>query len=384
MTAIKINNNQSLAHQDNREALKMFNQKGILTVGQAGDDNFLKMNNTAPMITTPNINANLGVLNYIDPKAVEILTATMTADMIAKPQKIGYWGLNSYTFNVKEHMGIVSPDDGTANDTKRSTTNVSQVLRGCKAFAGYWGNNDLARSQYSQMKIDLQAEDVKSLMQALNINRNMVFFNGVAETFNTPLPVYGLINDPKLPSYKVVENNGIDDNNQPTTSWKYKNPNQISNDVCVAAFGDLNTKSGGLVNTGFANRRGKLKLAVSNNALVYLNQMQNIGYSWVSARKLIEDNLPGIEIIACPELDGINNNSDVFYLIYEEEAYGDTLANLYVEMARAYPIFTQHSEISQKISQLIAGCVVKVPMFITRWTGIKDDTNTQNKQSYFN
>lgn len=383
MTKININNNQSLAHEDNREALKIFNQKGIITVGQAGDDNALRMNNTAPMITTPNINANLGVLNYIDPKSVEVLTATMTADMIAKPQKIGYWGLNSYTFNVKEHMGIVSPDDGTSNDVKRATTNVSQVLRGCKAFAGYWGNNDLERSQYSQMKIDIQAEDVKSLMQALNINRNNVFFNGVAETFNTALPVYGMINDPKLPAYQVVEANGVDPNNTATTLWKYKNPNLISNDVCVYAFGDLNAKSGGLVNTGLANGRGKLKLVVSNASLVYLNQMQSIGTSWVSARTLIENNLKGIEIIASPELDGVNNGSDVFYLIYEEEAYGDTLSNLYVEMARAYPIFTRHSEISQKISQLLAGCVVKIPMFITRWSGI-ENTTARNTVSYFN
>ena len=373
---MECNKNKSLNSFENAELLKVFNSKRILTIGSAGDDMMLKANNTAPMISTPNINANLGVLNFIDPEAIEILTAVMTADMIAKPRQIGFWGMNSYTFNVKENLGIVSPDDGSANDTKRTTSNVSQFLRGCKAFAGYWGNTDLQRSQYGQMKVDIQAEDVKSLMQALNINRNMVFFNGVAETFNTQLPIYGLTNDPQLPAYDVVRDYGSG------TQWANKNPNQISNDICVDAFGKLNKKSGGLVSTGIANGRGKLKLAVSNSSIVYLNQMQSVGNSWVSAKKLIEDNLKGIEIIACPELDGVSNNSDVFYLIYEENAYGDTVSNLYVEMARAYPIFTQHSEISQKISQLIMGCVVKRPMFIVRYTGINDNTVVENKTTY--
>lgn len=381
---MKCNKNVSITHKDNREFLKTCNSKGILSVGYGNDEKLLKISNTAPMVSTPNINANLGVLNYIDPVAIEILTAVQTADMIAKPRKIGFWGLNSYTYNIKERMGKVSPDDGSANDTIRSTSNVSQVLRGVKAFAGYWGNNDLARSQYSQMQIDLQAEDVHGLMQALAINRNMVFFNGVRETWNTnngiSLPVYGFINDPKLPAYQIVKQN----NQNNSTQWKDKTPNEISNDVCVYAYGNLNKKSGGIVNTGRSNGRGRLKLCLSNASLVYLDQMQTIGNSWVSARQLIENNLKGIEIIACPELDGVNNNSDVFYLVYEEEAYGETMANVYVEMARAYKVFEKHSEISQKISQLIGGCVVKRPEFITRWTGINNNTDTQNKLTYFN
>lgn len=367
---IKINNNVPLSHIDNRQAFQVLNQKGIIGIGTPGDDKPNKIYNAAPMITTPNINANLGVLNYIDPECVEVLVAEQTADLIAKPKKVGFWGQNSYTFNIKEHFGIVSPDDGSANNTKKSSTNVSSVIRGCKIFAGYWGSNDIIKSQYSQMQIDIQSEDVKSLMNGLSINRNNIFFTGVKETWNNNqiMPIYGFLNDPNMPAYNLVINNSAGT----STQWAKKTPNEIYNDICVYAFQDLKKKAKRF--TTF--KSGKFKLVVSNSASVYLNAVQTIGESWISARTLVERAIPGIEIIESPELDSANNGSDVFYLIYEDSKFGDTVSNPYVEMARAYPIFTQHSEISQKISQCIMGCVTRIPMFISRWTGINDNTET--------
>ena len=53
------------------------------------------------------------------------------------------------------------------------------------------------------------------------------------------------------------------------------------------------------------------------------------------------------------------------------EADGNaTILNSYVEMARAYPIFQKDSVVSQKISAATSGCVVQVPMLITRVTGV--------------
>lgn len=365
---IKINNNVPLSHIDNRQAFRALNEKGILTIGSATEK--IAMNNASPMISTPNINANLGVLNYIDKEAVEILVSPQTSDLISTPRKIGYWGMNSYTFNIKEHLGIVSPDDGSANDSKGSKTNISQVIRGCKYFCGYWGTNDLAKSQYSQMQVDIQADDVKSLMNGLSINRNNIFFTGVKETWNqnNVYPIYGLLNDPQLPAYKVVANNSAGN----STQWKNKTPNEISNDICVYAWGDLVSKSKGLCKL----KKGKLKLVVSNSAYTYLNLTQAVGNSWISAKMLVEQTLEGIEIINSPELDAGNNGSDVFYLIYEDSSYGDTVSNCFVEMARAYPIFQKDSETSQKISQGVMGCITKIPMFISRWTGINDNTET--------
>ena len=365
---IKINNNVPLSHIDNRQAFRTLNEKGILTIGSATEK--IAMNNASPMISTPNINANLGVLNYIDKEAVEILVSPQTSDLISTPRKIGYWGMNSYTFNIKEHLGIVSPDDGSANDSKGSKTNISQIIRGCKYFCGYWGTNDLAKSQYSQMQVDIQADDVKSLMNGLSINRNNIFFTGVKETWNQNniYPIYGLLNDPQLPAYKVVANNSAGN----STQWKNKTPNEISNDICVYAWGDLVSKSKGLCKL----KKGKLKLVVSNSAYTYLNLTQAVGNSWISAKMLVEQTLEGIEIINSPELDAGNNGSDVFYLIYEDSSYGDTVSNCFVEMARAYPIFQKDSETSQKISQGVMGCITKIPMFISRWTGINNNTET--------
>ena len=73
------------------------------------------------------------------------------------------------------------------------------------------------------MQIDIQSEDVKSLMNGLSINRNNIFFTGVKETWNNNqiMPIYGFLNDPNMPAYNLVINNSAGT----STQWAKKTPN---------------------------------------------------------------------------------------------------------------------------------------------------------------
>lgn len=375
MTTYNVNKNEALSSKSNREFLTDMLNKGVLGIGNYGD-NVSRAFNSAPMITQANINANLGTFAYLDPETVETLLLPLAADKIVKPKQKGNWSTESIITQLEEGYSPISPDDGSANDTIKTTYNVSRIIRGTKRFAGYWGVNDVEMEKYSQEKIDIRAKTSKMLMTGLNINRNSIFFKGVPETFGSQLPVYGLLNDPNLNPYNIVKTNA----GGTSTYWKDKTANEIANDVVFGALGVLIKNAGDLI----SKDRGTFKLVLATNSANYLQQRSNVAYEWETAEDKIRKSIPNLEIITASELNGAFNGEDVFYLIYQYEGYGETLENIYCEMAHAYPIFTHHSEVSQKISQLVGGCIVKRPMFIARFGGINNETNEQNFNTYFN
>lgn len=379
MLSFDVNNNVSIENTENRKMFNALMEKGIISYGTPGDEySSSRVFNAAPAVTTPNVNVPLGAMNYIFPQDIEIRTAIKTADKIATRQKIGEWGGSKMiTIKVKEFNGQVTPDDGFANSTSRSTVNYSYITRGVFPFAGYWGNTDMGRTTAAAFGEDLKSDDVASLMSSLAIAQNQIFFTGVKEknlkTVGVDNPVYGLLNEPNLDGYNTVANNGIDPSGNKSTYWEYKTVNQIYNDVLIAYKELINKSGGNIVSEGISSLKGKIKLAISLGTYYLLKTVQSTGTQWISAYELIKNNL-GLQdedIIPVPQFNGAYNNEDVFYLIYEETGvYGPTILNIYQELIRAYPIFQQHSEISQKIASQVSGCIVRYPMFVTRYTGI--------------
>ena len=149
-------------------------------------------------------------------------------------------------------------------------------------------------------------------------------------------------------------------------TWATKSPEAIANDI-TNAYAQLNTQSTGLVGEGVESGRGKLKLAVASEAFPHLNRANTYGKT---ANAILQETYGDrLEIVSVPQFSNANSNADVFYLIYEEAGY-ETIINSYVEMARAYPLFTKDSTVSQKISAATSGCIVQYPMFVVRYTGI--------------
>lgn len=350
---IKVNNEVSLAHADNKELLARVKNKGIVTVDS-------RSQNAAPaMITAPNLNAPIGALAYIRPKAVEVLTAPRVSDRIAVAQKNGSWGDEIVNIKVKEFTGATSPDDGLSSDVFQVKTNYDNVVRGIYYYATGWLSTDRAEASAGGFAENYRADQADGAMRTLAIDRNKFFFEGVSVK-GLAAPVYGLLNDPALSAYITVQAEGAN------LVWSAKSPEAIANDI-TNAYAQLNTQSAGLVGEGVESGRGKLKLAVASEAFPHLNRANTYGKT---ANAILQETYGDrLEIVSVPQFSNANSSADVFYLIYEEAGY-ETIINSYVEMARAYPLFTKDSTVSQKISAATSGCIVQYPMFVVRYTGI--------------
>ena len=352
MVKIKVNNEKSIAHSDNKELFARVSNKGIIVAET-------KMFNAGPAITTPNIQAPFGALAYIRPKAVEVLTAPRVADRLAEPQKNGKWGDEIVNIKIKEYKGATSPDDGLTSDVFQSKTNYTNEVRGVYYYAAGWMSNDRAEATVGAFNENYRADQAESSMRSLAIDRNKFFFSGVAMKGQTT-PIYGLLNDPNLGAYQTVASEGGN------TDWASKSPEAIANDITLA-YTKLNEQSAGLVSEGVEAGRGKLVLAVAPTSITHLKRTNTYGKS--AEAMLAEGYGERLEIVSVPQFTNADSSSDVFYLIYKEDGY-ETLLNSYVEMARVYPLFVKDSTVSQKISAATSGCVVQYPMFVVRYNGL--------------
>lgn len=357
MSKFKVNNGVSVSHPDNADFLKAMVSKGVI-----GYETQTSNAAAGQMVTTPNINAPLGALNYIRADAIEALVAPQVADMIAKPQKNGNWGDETITFKMKEYTGTVSPDDGLVSDGLQVKTNYSNSIRGVYYYMTGWMSNDRQEATAGAFAENYRADQAKAAMRTLAVHRNLYFFNGVSSQPSS-IPIQGLLNAEGLTAFEAVKSGSSATN---PTYWSTKRPEEIVNDI-VAAKQKLNNQSYGLADAGLASGRGKLILAVATGAFESLDRTNRFG---VTARKLLNEQYGDkLVIIPVPQFNSADSDSDVFYLIYDD-GITPTVINSYVEMARAYPIFVKDSTTSQKISAATSGCIVQYPMFVVRFNAI--------------
>lgn len=350
MSKYKVNNGVSINHASNRDFLKAMMSKGIIGVDNAA----------APVITAPNINAPLGALNYIRPQAIEILTAPRVSDELASPQKNGTWGDESVTIKLKEYKGATRPDDGLTSDGLQQKTNYKPELRGIYYYTTGWMSNDRQEAASGAFAENYRADQAEGAMRTMAIDRNNFFFSGVSYKGLTVL-VYGLLNEPSLPAYKTVLNNAEGN----STYWPNKAPEEIFNDI-VAGVNQLYVQSNGIVQDELKN--GEIILAVATGSVGNLDRANVYGKT---ARAMLKETYGDkLKIVAVPQFNNADSDSDVFYIIFNMGGSVATLLNSYVEMAKAYPIFQKDSVVSQKISAATSGCIVQYPWAVVRYNGI--------------
>lgn len=349
MKQFKVNNAKSIAHTSNADLLRFVRAKQIIGV-----------DNAAPAITAPNINVIAGALQYIRPKAIETLTAPRVADKISRAEKFGKWGDRVVVIKQKEYTGKTSADDGMTSDGLQVKTNYNYVSRGVFYYTTGWLSTDLQEATTDGIQENYRADQAEAAMRTLAIDRNAYFFNGV-EVAGSAAPIYGFLNEPSLGAYTSVAANGAGG----STYWSTKTPQDIYNDV-VAAINQLYVQSNGIVEDELAN--GKIKIAIAAGSLGQLDRTNEFG---VTARKLLKETY-GEKVVfeAVPQLNSADSDSDCMYVIFDMEGEQSTLLNGYVEMARAYPLFTKDSVVSQKISAATAGAIVQYPWAIVRFNGL--------------
>ena len=351
MTKFKVNNKLSIADRVNLKFFNHIKSKGIIGV-----------ENASPMVTTPNINLPLGALTYIRPQAIEVLTAPRMAERFAKPQQNGRWGDESINIKIKEYTGKVAPDDGGTSDGLQVKTNYENALRGVYYFHTGWLATDIQEARVGAMKENYRADQVNASMTTIAIARNNYFFKGV-ETKSNQNPIYGLLNDPNLPPYETVSQVG--EGSSASTYWSNKTAQQIHNDV-VAAVGSVMSRSAGKAEEAIG-RGAHWSVGIATGSYMLLDQKNEFGKS---AKTMLEETFKDkIDIFPVPQFNSADSDSDVFYVALMSDEV-PTILNSYVELARAYPMFIQDSQVSQKISSATSGCIVQYPFFISRFNGI--------------
>lgn len=346
MSKIQVFNNRSVADKSNKDYLAHMMNKKIIAVENAGG------------ITPLNISAPLGALQFLKPQAVQVLTAPRTADEVSTPEQNGRFGDKAVTIKLREFLGRTSIDDGSAGDGINSSTNYTFATRGAYYFRADWMVRDIDETQAGNFGESLRADNINSAMEALAIERNRIFFEGV-EAKTGELPVYGLLNAPELDNWRSLPKG-----KSGATYWDTKEPEEIFNDV-VTIIAMLNKKSKGLVSQGLA-QGGRLKLLISSVAYAYLAKSNAYG---LNALALLQNTYKNLDIVQVPQMERAYNKQDALYMIFTGMSQ-PTIINSYVEMARFYPVFTRASETSQKISAASSGCIIQYPLFVERFGGV--------------
>jgi hypothetical protein len=353
MTKFTLDLTKPVNHASNAALIRAFNARG-----------FRLTENEAPMVSAPNVNMPLGALNYIRPQAVDALTAVQNADKIAQIVKNGKWADDSVTIKLKEYVGHTIPDDGRAHSGRKTKTNVSTVTRGVYRFRADWDSNDVKEAQWGAMAEDYRASQAEGSMRAIALDRNAFFFRGV-DTHGSTLPIYGYLNDVALPAYIPVADGASGE-----ASWADKTPAEIANDV-IEGVNQANQTSGGQLERLMGAGQGTLIISIALGSYGRLDRSVDTGNNKTARMILKEMYGDKIEFVSVPEMNSADSDQDVFYVeLRVKSAIADTILNSCTELARAYPIEQRSSEVSQKISADTQGCIVQLPLFIARYSGI--------------
>ncbi|MBQ9067877.1 MAG: DUF2184 domain-containing protein, partial [Eggerthellaceae bacterium] len=217
-------------------------------IGQPG------MAQDAALITTPNTGVPVEFTAYIDPRVVEILTAVRNARALFPEVQKGDWTTTYDKWGVEELTGSSQPYTDYGNGTT-SGVNYEWMSREQYVFQTTLTYGDKELDVSARAKIDLASRKQISAANTLDIDGNKFALLGVAGK-----DIYGVLNDPSLPSSVAV------------SSWVNAKAEDIFNDINNSLFAALSENSGGHITYDTP-----LKLAMSAKMLSFLGHTNSYG-----------------------------------------------------------------------------------------------------------
>lgn len=197
--------------------------------------------------------------------------------------------------------------------------------------------------------------------QALAIEHNAVGFFGYNDGENR---TYGFLNDPFLPDYKTLPPGASG-----SSRFQDKTFLEILDDLLIAAS-TIRVQTGELVEPD----RTPIAMVISASARDFLNVSNDHG---MTVKEWIRENYPNWRIESAIELDGANGGANVFYFYAEELAGQDDgggtqkVIDQYVPTTlRMIGVERQARGVYEVYSSATAGIMVKVPVAITRFSGV--------------
>lgn len=304
-------------------------------------------------ITTGSVPTPVQFLQVFNPEIVEVATVPTDADAIFGRQTIGSWADEEIIQTVVEHTGQALPYGDHANPDLASW-NANFEGRTIVRFEEAMEVGALEEERAAKMQLNSAKEKRAAAATALDIERNLVAYNGFASGANK---TYGILNDPNLPAY-VTAATGAGGN----TTWASKDYLEIQADI-LSMIAGLQVQSKGLYNP----KLHKATLVVSLAAEQYLHKSAQFGNT---VAKWLSENYPLIEVKSTYFFDGVNGGDDVAYLIAESLNGAKTVAHFVPEVFRMLGVFNKGKSYIEYFSNATAGMMVRQPLGVYRLSGI--------------
>ncbi len=309
-------------------------------------------------ITTPSITTPIQFLQNWLPGFVRVATAARKIDELIGITTSGSWEDEEIVQGVLENVGNAQPY-GDYTNVPLASWNVNFERRTVVRFEKGLKVGLLEEARAARIRMNTASEKRASCQLALEIQRNLVGFNGYNSGNNR---TYGFLNDPSLPGYVTVATGAGS-----STTWASKTFLEITADIRAAAAA-LQNQSQDTINPEDTD----ITLAVATIAYQYLSVVSIYG---MSVRDWITKTYPRMRVVSAPQLNAANGSANVFYMYaerVEDGASDDSRTWVQVVPAKfqALGVEKQSKAYLEDYSNATAGVMLKRPYAGVRYSGI--------------
>lgn len=315
----------------------------------------LAMDAQPELVTVSNSGIPAFLSTYIDPESIHIaITPNKATKIVGLEAKKGDWTLETAMFPVIEYTGVVS-SYGDYSKSGQSGANVNWVQRQSYTYQTFFECGERELEKMGLARIGFANEKRQGSVSTLDKFQNKTYFFGVEG-----LALYGLLNDPSLPSPITP----ISESTLVTWAQKANDPNgavYIYNDI-RALYTQLVHQANGIVEL---NMESKMTLAMSTESQLYLTVTNGFN---VNVLDMLKKNFPNLRVEVAVEYGTTSGN--LVQLIVDEYDGTRTATTAFTEKLRAHRMIYEDSSFRQKMSQGTWGTIIARPVLIAQMLGV--------------
>ncbi len=294
------------------------------------------------------------------PGFVRVMTAARKIDEIVGIATVGSWEDEEIVQGILEPIGNSVPY-GDYTTVPLASWNANFVRRTVVRYEHGIKVGLLEEARAGRIRVSTAAEKRTSAALALEIQRNLIGFNGYNSGANL---TYGFLNDPGLPSYVTVANGAT----SASPLWAGKTFIDITADIRSWAAA-LQVQSQDTINP----EDTECTLVLATAVYQYLSVVAVYGN--VSVRQWLRETYPKWRIVSAPQLNGANGGANVAYLFadkVDDGASDDSKTFIQVVPAKfmALGVEKQAKAYIEDYSMATAGVMLKRPYAVYRASGL--------------
>lgn len=325
-------------------------------------------------ITVPGLNINPGQAHGVYAQflqtwlngQIRVAVTPRKADLLMGVTTAGSWEDEELIQEILELVGVAQPYSDFAN-IPLSSWNLTYEKRGIVRFEEGLQVGELEGLRSGKIGIDSASTKREAAQLALEIARNRVAFYGYSTS--TTRPVYGFLNDPNLPAYVTVKDNGA--SSGASTKWVDKTREQQVADI-LTGLAALRKQSKEVIDP----KSTPITLAVASDAVDYLSTPNGTGSAnGETTLDWLQKNYPNVTIESVYELNGANGGANVFYLYANSVADtgtdgGGVIEQIVQTKLRPLGVDTSIKVVTEDFTNATSGALVKRPFAVYRASGI--------------